>query len=631
MGPFCTSRVLPFVTIGFVSCLLVFVPNSSEAAKRPGEARKRGAAKVALVELGRRLFFEPVVSRTGERSCASCHDPLHGFSDASQFSEDDVGETVRHSQTLINVRHSPSVHWDGEFESIELLVVSRIGFPGGGVGRYGSTQAPLTAGHSALGLPEHEGMTDAQKATALSRLTLKLARLPRAQDVLEKAGRYSEAVRAAFGDTRVTRARISQALGAYCRSIESGSAPFDLRDKTRDGSARNSGWTASAARGFALFKGRAGCVQCHTLERTDPTMKRPIFTDFGFRNTGVAWLDATWKDTDKSPIRRRSEKVKERHRLAAKSVAPTDSARPGFHDPGRKRISTRRNDMRSFKTPSLRDVAVRAPYMHNGMFPTLRDVVKYYARGGSADPEQDRRIKRFVASEQDISDLVAFLESLTSDTRPGLATKPYRHRRKEVTLRFVDTKGTALDGLNVSLLAVGDDLPVEAGPDRTQKRMRTTNAQGRISVTPAATTHLRVVLDPVFPPPIAGPLVPDSCRSTTVTIPVDGWVRLDLEIHDDVYEAPKRLRALHTDVDLLPGHEEPCTTFELARVAKVGDITVARYRARFRTDVSPDVEIQVPGSKKVIPVELSNKAPVSVDSRDTALPKARVSIVQSTR
>ena len=618
-----TSTAIPVATMTIVSLLFVYVPIQSEAARRPGEVRKRGAAKVALIEFGRRLFFDPVVSRTGERSCASCHDPRHGFSDASRFSEDDVGETVRHSQTLINVKHSPTVHWDGEFESIELLVASRIGLPGGAVNRYGGTQAPLSAGHSALGLPEQENMTDAQKATALSRLTAKLARLPRAQDVLERAARYREAVRAAYGDTRITRARISQALGAYCRSITSGSAPFDRRTV-----ARETGWTAAAARGFALFQGRAGCVKCHVLSSKTVPSKRPIFTDFGFRNTGIAWLDASSKITDKSPIRRRSEKAKERHRLAAESVAPTASARPGFHDPGRKRISTRRADVRSFKTPTLRDVATRAPYMHNGMFPTLRDVVKYYARGGSADPEKDRRLKPFVVSEQDVSDLVAFLESLTSDERPGLAHKPYAHRRKETTLRFIDAKGGPLNDVDVTLVAVGDDLPAESGPNRAKTRTLTTNAHGRITYAPSRTTHVRMGLDAVYPPPTAGPLVPDTCRSATVTIPVDGWVQLDLNIHDNAFAAPDRLRALHTETELLPGHEEPCTTFVRVRTAKAGDITVARYRARYRNDVPPVVEIQIPGLTKVLPVQLNNDKPISVDSRATALPTPRVSIIR---
>jgi hypothetical protein len=96
------------------------------AVDRPARAETSPREQV-LAELGRRLFFDPVVSRSGERACASCHAPDHGFSDPSRVSEDDVGLTVRHSQTLIDGHLNPSAHWDGEFESVEALVNARVG------------------------------------------------------------------------------------------------------------------------------------------------------------------------------------------------------------------------------------------------------------------------------------------------------------------------------------------------------------------------------------------------------------------------------------------------------------------------------------------------------------------------
>ena len=108
-----------------------------------------------LVELGRRLFFDPVVSRSGARACASCHDPAHGFSDPAQFSDDDVGRTVRHSQTLLDSHLNPSAHWDGEFSSIEALVSARVGLTASERG-YGASNSrdTLHAGHSSV---PHEG------------------------------------------------------------------------------------------------------------------------------------------------------------------------------------------------------------------------------------------------------------------------------------------------------------------------------------------------------------------------------------------------------------------------------------------------------------------------------------------
>ncbi len=101
----------------------------------------------ALVELGRRLFHDPVASRSQARSCASCHDPEHGFSDPATRSTDEASRTRRHSQTLLNSHLNPSAHWDGAFGTIEDLVLARLGpIPGvpgrhGGVGRRGESLA----------------------------------------------------------------------------------------------------------------------------------------------------------------------------------------------------------------------------------------------------------------------------------------------------------------------------------------------------------------------------------------------------------------------------------------------------------------------------------------------------------
>ena len=436
----------------FLPLLLLLMPAQGEASKRAGASAKRGASKAALIELGRRLFFDPLVSRTGRRSCASCHDPKHGFGDASQFSEDDVGTTLRHSQTLVDTVHSTSAHWDGEFGSIEELVSARIGrsssgnravhrgllrisrpdapndTPSGGGGYgdsppsdtppadtppvdvpdSGTTDRPLPPNHEDVTPPDAEGRKDAKRAARRSRLAARLDTLDRAQDKLEDSDRYAEAVKAAFGDRSITRARVAKAIGAYCRTITSTSAPFDRR-----GDPRELQWNEDAQRGYELFKGRAGCAQCHVLTPVRGVPRRVIFSNSKFHNTGIAWIDKIWNESGESP-----KHAPARLRLLAHSLAPSPSKRAGVDDIGRARISTRRSDTRSFKTPPLRDVASRSPYMHNGMFSSLHDVVRYYARGGSADPLQDKRIKPFDASEKDVDDLVAFMHTLTSSVRP---------------------------------------------------------------------------------------------------------------------------------------------------------------------------------------------------------------------
>src|SRR5262245_7644700 len=81
----------------------------------------------AKVELGRRLFFDPAVSRSGENSCASCHRPEHGFSSPERTDLDDFTSTRRHSQTLLDTEDGHAFHWDGEFDSVMELATARLG------------------------------------------------------------------------------------------------------------------------------------------------------------------------------------------------------------------------------------------------------------------------------------------------------------------------------------------------------------------------------------------------------------------------------------------------------------------------------------------------------------------------
>jgi cytochrome c peroxidase len=132
--------------------------------------------------------------------------------------------------------------------------------------------------------------------------------------------------------------------------------------------------TPSAARGFRLFVGRAGCVNCHA---------GPTFTDEQFHNTGVAW----------------------------------PSGEP--NDEGRAQVTGVSKDRGAFKTPTLREVARTAPYMHDGSLATLDEVVAYYNRGGRSNPGLDSRIRPLTLSRSEQRDLVAFLGALTGSVREG--------------------------------------------------------------------------------------------------------------------------------------------------------------------------------------------------------------------
>ncbi|WP_019903660.1 cytochrome c peroxidase [Methylobacterium sp. 77] len=172
---------------------------------------------------------------------------------------------------------------------------------------------------------------------------------------------YVSAFARAFADRAITRAGIERALAAFQRTIVSGEAPFD---RWLNGDASAIG--ASAQAGFALFNGKARCTECHGGW---------AFTDGSFHDIGVGRDD----------------------------------------DVGRGRLFPTSKGLRyAFKTPTLRDVAQRGPYMHDGSVATLRAVIDLYDRGGIERPSRSPKIRPLRLSETEKADLLAFLETLTS-------------------------------------------------------------------------------------------------------------------------------------------------------------------------------------------------------------------------
>lgn len=183
---------------------------------------------------------------------------------------------------------------------------------------------------------------------------------------------YQAQFQRVFG-TGVTAEGVAKAIAAYQRTLLSGNSAYD---RYRAGNAN--ALTAAARRGLALFEGKASCVKCHNGFN---------FTDQGFHNTGVG----------------------------------TGGDSP---DLGRYEISRRNVNKAAFKTPTLRDVARRGPYMHDGSIATLRDVVAFYDRGGIANPSLSPEMARLNLSASEHEDLVAFLEALTGEIAPAAAKPP---------------------------------------------------------------------------------------------------------------------------------------------------------------------------------------------------------------
>ncbi|MFQ5490342.1 MAG: cytochrome-c peroxidase [Phycisphaerae bacterium] len=179
----------------------------------------------------------------------------------------------------------------------------------------------------------------------------------------------------AFGTQEVTQKRVAQAIAAYERTRMSGNSPWDRWRQKRDESAVS----AKVKQGHELFHNKAACNQCHLGQN---------FTDSLFHNLGVGW----------------------------------DPAKKAFKDIGRFAISKKEEDKGAFKTPGLRDLKDRGPYMHDGSIKTLREVVELYNKGGEKNPWLSPKIKPLNLTADEVDALVAFMEALGGegyqDTEP---------------------------------------------------------------------------------------------------------------------------------------------------------------------------------------------------------------------
>jgi cytochrome c peroxidase len=299
-------------------------PNQREAyrLRAPVAQPEHNRSTPERVELGKLLFFDPRLSRSGVTSCATCHNPALAWGDGLALGVGDGMKTLgRRTPTLLNVAWSELFFWDGRAASLEEQALGPIASP------------------DEMNLP-------------LDQLTARVAAIPG----------YQQAFRSAYPDETISPQTIAKAIAAYERTIVSHTAPFDRWAAGEEGAISD-----AAKRGFALFDGAAQCSKCHSGWR---------FTDDAFHDIGV----------------------------------------PG-EDRGRGKLLPQIGAVQfAFKTPTLRNVDRRAPYMHDGSEATLEAVIELYELGGRAKrPSLALEIEPLALSPQDKSDLVAFLKTLTSD------------------------------------------------------------------------------------------------------------------------------------------------------------------------------------------------------------------------
>jgi cytochrome c peroxidase len=180
----------------------------------------------------------------------------------------------------------------------------------------------------------------------------------------------------------LAREDLANALASFVRSILSGNSRFD-----RFVHGDRSALSEAEQRGLQVFRGKGRCTKCHF---------GPTFTDERFHNTGVAW-----------------------------PPTPSGQGPPRFLDLGRFTVTGQVADRGAFKTPTLRDVALTAPYMHDGSLATLEDVVQFYDQGGRANPNLDPDIRPLRLTAEDKRALGAFLRALTG----------IRHQRRQASAR----------------------------------------------------------------------------------------------------------------------------------------------------------------------------------------------------
>ena len=284
------------------------------------------------VELGRLLFFDPVLSEGNDVACATCHHPDLGFSDGRPTSVAAGGASpARNALTLWNVAYSQSLFWDGRVGTLEEQAL-----------------VPLT--HA-------DEMAVADPAT----MAAELQAIPA----------YAALFESAFGiaPAEISADHVARALAAFQRSLISDNSPFD-----RYAAGDFDALTPAQRRGLAIFRsGATRCFECHGA---------PTFASDTFRVIGV----------------------------------PSD-------DPGRAAVADD-GVFGAFKVPTLRNVALTAPYMHDGSLATLEEVIDFYRDGGGRAHDFDKVdvfVNPFTLSEQERADLLAFLYALTDESgRPQI-------------------------------------------------------------------------------------------------------------------------------------------------------------------------------------------------------------------
>jgi cytochrome c peroxidase len=331
------------------------------------------------IALGDKLFDDKRFSSTGQVACNTCHDPKKAFTDSPLRTSEGIAVRgkkltgTRNAPTVVNSVYFDSMFWDGRSPSLE-----------------DQSQHPFV-NPVEMGLKDHQPI-------------LKIVRTDPA---------YVKAFEQVFGKrgAQVTMKEVQQAIAAFERTKVAGNSAFDRFFYGGEAGAL----TEAQKRGFDLFVNKGRCVSCHLVEQT-----QALFTDNRFHNVGVGINDIQKEVPDLAAV----------FLQAKATLAEVDKkvlADKRTSELGRFAVNREFEGLGAFKTPTLRNTAVTAPYMHDGSLKTLKEVVDHYNNGGVT--KKDAPVNDFLSSgirpldltDKEVDDLVSFMEALTS---PEFASLP---------------------------------------------------------------------------------------------------------------------------------------------------------------------------------------------------------------
>ena len=362
------TRIAVLLAAGFVLFVAGVTAGEAPLGLPPVPIPEDNPQTPEKIALGKKLFEDKRFSSTKTVACQNCHDPAKAFTDSPLSVSEGIKKLTgtRNAPTVVNAAYFDKQFWDGRSPSLEDQAL----------------HPPLNPVE--MGLKTHEPILKIVRSDAEYKKAF--------QQVFSKSGKA------------ITMKEVTQAIAAFERTQIAGNSPFDRYYFKGETAALND----AQKRGFDLYVNKGRCVSCHVIEQT-----QAIFTDNRFHNVGVGI-----NDIQKDVPTLAGEFLKAKATLAEVDIKVLGDKRTS--ELGRFAVTRTLDDLGSFKTPTLRNVAATAPYMHDGSLKTLRDVIVHYNNGGvtkEGDPVNDflsGGIRPLNLTEQEIDDLVAFMEALTS-------------------------------------------------------------------------------------------------------------------------------------------------------------------------------------------------------------------------